>query len=132
MPSASIHTGRAPPGVEPVTPKAKPERHNLTYMEVSPIAKNGQTENSLEMGIDLHTDQRRERADLIFEAMQENGIRRNEEWHNWIQTSLAEKEDTDRKFEKMFEMLCRNNNEIGSPGNSNHCLLHRPECDNAV
>jgi len=48
------------------------------------------------MDIGINTGQRRERADRAFTEMLENDHRRDEQWHNWIQTSLADKEDIDR------------------------------------
>ena len=96
MPSSSVHCGKGtqPPGAAPVTPVQQTEHHDLTVIGLSPIARPA-----------LDTEQRRQRADVIFAEMQERDAQRVEEWNPWVRNCLADREDTDRKIEQLFESL---------------------------
>ena len=55
----------------------------------------------------MNTEEKRQRAEFILNDMKEREFRRDEEWHNWVQHSLADKEDTDRKLDRVSNMLCQ-------------------------
>ena len=84
-------------GEEVKTPNNTPARHALTPMQLSPISKGEPPEHSLEhMDLGMDTGQRRERADRASTEMLDNDQRRGEQWQQWMQASLSDKEDVQR------------------------------------